>query len=88
MKARLGIPMHVGVVCLVFRDGSPPLFYWWASEIDPNEFDDSHREAVLEMAKKNGPFNTAAEADQAARTTVGLLGDCEIQNGGMWSKPH
>jgi hypothetical protein len=88
MKARLGVSMHIGVVCISFRDGSPSKFFWWASETDPNEFDDSDREQVLAMAKKNGPFDTAAEAEHAARIAIGIGPDCEIQNGGKWSKPH
>jgi hypothetical protein len=61
---------HVGVVCVSFRDGSPPKYFWWASETDPNEFDDYDREQVMAQAKNNGPFDTAAEAAEAARAKL------------------
>jgi hypothetical protein len=86
-KARPGIAMHVGIVCLSFRDGTPNKYFWWASE-DQN----LDQEKIVAMAKRNGPFDSAEQAEQAAQTAIGITPDCEIEHGGMWnpkwSKPH
>jgi hypothetical protein len=88
-KARLGIPMHIGVVEISFRDGTPPKFFWFATETAPEDLD---QETILSMAKPNGPFDSLEEAEQAGERAIGITDDCEIEDGGMWnpawSKPH
>ena len=56
-----GVQSLSGSCALDFTNGSPPLFYWWASD---NSFLDEND--ALELAKKNGPFSTAEEAEAAA----------------------
>jgi hypothetical protein len=76
--ARLGVPIHIGLARMVLGtpDGPQTKFYWWASEnIDPSE-----QEIEQNL---HGPFDTAAEAEKAAR--IACVGpDCELTAGGRW----
>jgi hypothetical protein len=80
--ARLGVPMFTGIVRVVLAapDGPQTKYYWWASESDPNNL--SSQELMV-AAARNGPFDTAAEAEEAARFAV-IGPDCEVTEGGTW----
>jgi hypothetical protein len=88
---RLGVPIYSGVAGIT-ADGSKR-FYWFATE----DFD--YYRAVVDMeptelmatGELHGPFDTAEEADAAAR--IAINGEqCEYRHGGQrdpaWSKPQ
>jgi hypothetical protein len=80
--ARLGVPFFSGIVRVVLDapDGLQTKYYWWASESDPNNL--SSQELMV-AAARNGPFDTKAEAEEAAR--IACVGpDCELIEGGTW----
>jgi len=73
--ARYGIPIHTGIAIIVFAtpDGPQTKYFWWADEnVDPDP----------EQLDLHGPFDTAAEANEAAR--IAVIGDCGVTEGGMW----
>jgi hypothetical protein len=75
---RLGIPIHTGTARVVLdAPEGREQFFWWASE---------NGNLSLEEAAKlplHGPFDTKAEADDAAlRAVIGP--DCEVIEGGRW----
>jgi hypothetical protein len=77
---RLGVPMHTGIVRVVLDAPDGPLtqFYWWADEngnLTPEE--------IMETTELHGPFDTEAEANEAARIAV-LGPDCKVTEGGTW----
>ena len=74
--ARLGVPIHTGILSVVLDapDGPQTKYYWWATE----NIDLSPEEADL-----HGPFDTEAEAEEAARIAV-IGPDCDVTEGGMW----
>ncbi len=76
--ARLGVPIHTGIAPVVLDapDGPQTKYYWWASEktdLSPDEI----------AQGLHGPFDTEAEAQEAARIAV-LGPDCEVTEGGTW----
>jgi hypothetical protein len=78
--ARLGVPIFTGIATLVLDtpDGPQTKFYWWADE-DGN----LSPEQIMETGLR-GPFDTEAEAEEAARIAV-VGPDCEMTEGGMWN---
>jgi hypothetical protein len=78
--ARLGAPIFTGTAGVVLDtpDGPQTEFYWSASEnenLSPQE--------IMETTGLHGPFDTEAEAREAARIAV-LGPDCKVTEGGMW----
>jgi hypothetical protein len=70
--ARLGVPIHTRIARV--RLGPQTTYFWWASENPhPNP----------EELELHGPFESEAEADEAARIAV-VGPDCEITEGGTW----
>jgi hypothetical protein len=86
--ARLGVPIHTGIARLVLDtpDGPQTKYCWWASE---NE--NLSPEEIMEKGLLHGPFDTEAEADEAARIAV-IGPNCKVTEGGTWdpawSKPQ
>jgi len=76
--ARLGVPIFTGTAVIVLDapDGPQTKYYWWASEdLDPSS------EQIMENL--HGPFDTEAEAKEAARIAV-IGPDCKLTEGGTW----
>jgi len=79
--ARLGVPIHCGTARVVLDtpDGPQTKYYWWA-----NEKDNLSPQEIVETTGLHGPFDTEAEALEAARIAV-IGPDCELTEGGMWN---
>jgi hypothetical protein len=83
--ARFGVPIHTGTVRIVLDapDGPQTKYYWWASETNPNNLSEQEAQELMAATVRNGPFDTKAEADEAARIAV-IGPDCKITKGGKW----
>src|ERR1700757_2197163 len=81
---RPGVPIHSAVAGIRAPDGVKK-FYWFATE-DYNRFLAAHSMEAAELLaaeQLHGPFDTAEEADEAAK--IAIVGkDCEFRHGGMW----
>jgi hypothetical protein len=81
---RLGVPIHSGVAGITTTDGTKK-FFWFATE-DFDHYRAIHKMGPVELLATNelhGPFDTADEADAAAR--IAIAGEnCEFRHGGQW----
>jgi hypothetical protein len=77
---RPGVPIHTGTCARLFNtpDGPQKKYYWWTTEngnLSPEE--------LAKTVELHGPFDTKAEADEAAQIAV-VGPDCEVIKCGMW----
>ena len=75
---RLGVPIQT--VTVAITNGPRQQFYWFATE----QIKEWTLQEIIDTQELHGPFDTEAEADEAAR--IAILGpDCEVTEGGMWN---
>jgi hypothetical protein len=81
--ARPGVPIHSSVAGITI--GGRKQYFWFATE-DFDHYRAIHKMGPVELLATNelhGPFDTADEADAAAR--IAIAGEnCEFRHGGQW----
>jgi hypothetical protein len=82
--ARFGVPIHTSVAGITALNNGTKKFYWFATE-DYDHFMAvlNFEPAALKKVEFHGPFDTAEEADAAAK--IAINGEhCEYRHGGQW----
>jgi hypothetical protein len=78
----VGTPIHMAITTVVLDtpNGPKKQFYWSATtDLDREPTEDE----IVDMFKNNGPFDSEAEAQEAAK--IAIVGkDCVVEEGGMW----